>query len=84
MRAAKVPGARRIGYSDRSKAADKVLRESAKRTGKRVVRRAASPYAKKLGRKMKQLNRKARKKDGNYRKGWNASRVLRQAHKEIR
>ena len=50
----------------------------------RGVRRAPSAYNKRLGSALKRLNKRARKKDGSYRKGWNAKKVMRMAHKEAK
>ena len=46
--------------------------------------RAPSAYNKRLGAAIKRLNKRAKKKDGNYRKGWSRSKVFKLAHKEAR
>ena len=46
--------------------------------------RAPSAYNKRLGTALKRINKRARKKDGSYRKGWSAQKVMRMAHKEAK
>jgi hypothetical protein len=47
-------------------------------------RRAPSAYNKRLGAAIKRLNKRAKKKDGDYRKGWSRSKVFKMAHKEAK
>ena len=51
---------------------------------KRKRTRAPSAYNKRLGAAIKRINKRAKKKDGNYRKGWSRSKVFKMAHKEAR
>ena len=53
-------------------------RSKAKRT------RAPSAYNKRLGAAIRRINKRAKKKDGDYRKGWSRSKVFKMAHKEAR
>lgn len=48
------------------------------------VRRGATAANKRLGRALKKVNKRAKKKDGSFRKGWNRSKVFKMAHKEAR
>ena len=48
---------------------------------KRKVKRGATIASKKLGRALKQVNKKARKKNGAFKKGYTQGRVMRDAHK---
>ena len=46
--------------------------------------RAPSAYNKRLGAAIRRINKRAKKKDGDYRKGWSRSKVFKMAHKEVR
>lgn len=46
--------------------------------------RAPSAYNKRLGAAIRRINKRAKKKDGDYRKGWSRSKVFKMAHKEAR
>lgn len=71
------PGmAETIAYSRPSRKADKVV--------KRKVKRGATKASRKLGRALKEVNKKARKKNGDFKKGFSQSRVMRDAHKLAR
>lgn len=71
------PGvANTIAYSRPSRKADKVV--------KRKVKRGATRASRKLGRALKEINKKARKKNGDFKKGYNQGRVMRDAHKLAR
>tara|TARA_Y100001937_G_scaffold28358_1_gene40883 strand:- start:1428 stop:1727 length:300 start_codon:yes stop_codon:yes gene_type:complete len=74
LKAARVPtgAARKISRSDTIRAVDK----SAKRQVKRVARKAG---VNKLGKYLKEANRKGRKKDGSFRKGYDQKRIMREA-----
>ena len=50
----------------------------------RKGRRGATAANKRLGRALKKVNKRAKKKDGSFRKGWNRSKVFKMAHKEAR
>jgi hypothetical protein len=59
-------------------------KRQAKKAGKKVVKggvRKASAYQKRVGKHMRALNKKAKTKAGKWKKGWNAKRVMKQAHK---
>lgn len=53
----------------------------ADRVVKRKVKRGATKASKKLGRALKEINKKARKKNGDFKKGYTQGRVMRDAHK---
>jgi hypothetical protein len=65
-----------IAYSPQARKADRVV--------KRKVKRGATKASRKLGRALKEVNRKARKKNGDFKKGFTQSRVMRDAHKLAR
>jgi len=50
----------------------------------RKVRRGASAYNKRLGAAIRRLNKRAKKKDGDYRKGWSRAKIFKAAHKEAK
>lgn len=50
----------------------------------RKVRRGATAANKRLGRALKRVNKRAKKKDGSFRKGWNRSKVFKMAHREAK
>jgi len=60
------------------------VRGAARPASKPKRTRAPSAYNKRLGRALKRLNKRARLKSGKYRKGWNAKKVMRLAHKEAK
>ena len=51
---------------------------------KKQVRRGSTAASKKLGKALKEVNKKARKKAGGFKKGWNQKRVMATAHKIAR
>lgn len=51
---------------------------------KRKVKRGATKASRKLGRALKEINKKARKKNGDFKKGYTQGRVMRDAHKLAR
>lgn len=65
-----------IAYSPVARKADRVV--------KRKVKRGATKASRKLGKALKEVNRKARKKNGEFKKGFTQSRVMRDAHKLAR
>ena len=65
-----------IAYSRPSRKADKVV--------KRKIKRGATKASRNLGKALKQVNAKARKKNGDFKKGFTQSRVMRDAHKLAR
>ena len=65
-----------IAYSPAARKADRVV--------KRKVKRGATKASKKLGKALKEINRKARKKNGDFKKGYSQARVMRDAHKLAR
>ena len=46
--------------------------------------RAPCAYNKRVGAAIRRINKRAKKKDGNYRKGWNRAKVFKMAHKEAK
>jgi predicted nucleotide-binding protein (sugar kinase/HSP70/actin superfamily) len=76
LRAAKVPKpvAKGVAYSRPTKRLDRGL----KRT--EMVRKT-SAATKKLSKHLKEANKKARKKNGSFKKGWSQSRVMKEAHR---
>lgn len=54
------------------------------RRADRKVRRGATAANKRLGRALKRVNKRAKKKDGSFRKGWDRSKVFKIAHKEAK
>lgn len=65
-----------IAYSPQARKVDRVV--------KRKVKRGATKASRKLGKALKQINKKARKKNGDFKKGYSQSRVMRDAHKLAR
>lgn len=53
----------------------------ADRVVKRKVKRGATKASKKLGRALKEINKKARKKNGDLKKGYTQGRIMKDAHK---
>lgn len=53
----------------------------ADRIVKKKVKRGATAASRKLSRALKQVNKKAKKKNGAFKKGYTQSRVMRDAHK---
>ena len=51
------------------------------RVAKRKVKRGASVASRKLSKALKEVNKKARKKNGDLKKGWNQSRIMKTAQK---
>jgi len=51
---------------------------------KKAVRKAVSPYHRDLGVVMKRLRRQHIKKNGEWKSGWDATRVLSAAHKIVK
>ena len=73
---------RRSGYRGPVQTSKRLAAMEARSKPKRT--RAPSAYNKRLGTALKRLNKRARKKDGSYRKGWSAKKVMRMAHKEVK
>lgn len=65
-----------IAYSPQARKADRVI--------KRKVKRGATKASRKLGKALKEINKKARKKNGDFKKGYTQARVMRDAHKLAR
>lgn len=86
LQAARVPAsaARSAAYSSRVRRTDDVLRGEAKRTVKRVLKGKALKRARKMSRHLKAANGKARKKNGQFKKGWDQARVMKEAHRLCR
>jgi len=71
------PGmAETIAYSPRARSADRVV--------KRKVKRGATRASRKLSRALKDVNKKARKKNGDLKKGWSQSRIMKTAHRMVK
>lgn len=62
-----------IAFSPQARKVDRVV--------KRKVKRGATKASRKLGKALKEINRKARKKNGEFKKGYTQGRVMRDAHK---
>lgn len=65
-----------VSYSPPMFAADKEV--------KKQIRRGSTAASKKLGKALKEVNKKARKKTGGFKKGWDQKRVMATAHKIAR
>ena len=77
--------AQSIAYSDNIQAVDTMIRDGPGSPGRKLRGvRKASAYSKKLSRALKEVNKKARKKNGAFRKGYDQSRVMREAQKIAR
>lgn len=48
---------------------------------KAKVKRGSTTASRKLSRALKQVNKKAKKKSGAFKKGWNRSKVMKEAHR---
>lgn len=90
LAAAKVPGAIRneIAYDNRvrgfdSKAKSRGKREFAKRVTRPLTKKAKKRLAI-LSEEMKLSNRRARKKNGQLKKGYTQSRIMQEAHKRAK
>jgi len=71
------PGmAETIAYSSRARKADRVV--------KKKVKRGATKASRKLSRALKDVNAKARKKNGDLKKGWSQSRIMKTAHRMVK
>ena len=55
--------------------------EKVDRKVKAKVKRGSTTASRKLSRALKQVNKKAKKKTGAFKKGWNRSKVMKEAHK---
>jgi hypothetical protein len=55
--------------------------EKLDRKVKAKVKRGSTTASRKLSRALKQVNKKAKKKTGAFKKGWNRSKVMKEAHK---
>ena len=72
-----------IAYSDTVRAVDSAIRSRGPSKTVRGVRKASS-YSKKLSRALKEANKKGRKKNGQFKKGWDQRRVMSTAQKIAR
>ena len=65
-----------------TKAGKKVVRTGVDTTvsGAKKVKRAVTPYQRRLGVQMKRLTKLHKKKNGEWKKGWNHTRWLKAAH----
>lgn len=71
------PVARKIARSPITRRADKAIRKT------KMVR-TASDYQKKLSKHLKKERAKATKKNGDFKKGWSQSRVMKAAHRCVK
>ena len=71
------PLAKKIARSSATKFADQSIRKT------KMIRKA-SAYSRKLSKHLKKERAKATKKNGDFKKGWNQSRVMRTAHDMVR
>ena len=62
-----------IAYTPPVRAVDKAV--------KKKVKRGSTQASRKLSRALKQINNKARKKSGGFKKGWSQTKVMKEAHK---
>tara|TARA_Y100000296_G_C5010856_1_gene175021 strand:+ start:321 stop:608 length:288 start_codon:yes stop_codon:yes gene_type:complete len=62
-----------IAYSPAARSADRQV--------KKKTKRGATAASRKLAKALKQVNKKARKVNGDFKKGYSQSRVMRDAHK---
>ena len=67
------PMAQSLAYSAPVKSVDTKVKEK--------VKRGSTKASRKLGRALKQINKKAKLKSGKFKKGWNRAKVMREAHK---
>lgn len=90
LAAAKVPGAIRneIAYDNRVRGFDSKAKS---RAGKEVAKRIARPLTKAaksrlaiLSQEMKLANKRGRKKNGQLKKGYTQSRIMKEAHKRAK
>lgn len=83
LTAARVPpaAARSAAYSGRTRAVDSAIRTQVKR---KVVSATARATRKKMSKHLKTANGKGRKKNGDFKKGWNQRRVMKEAHRLCR
>ena len=58
----------------------RVTADTTVKTAKKV-KRAVTPYQRRLGVQMKRLKKQHQKKNGDWKKGWNHSRWLKASHK---
>jgi len=79
LRGARVPKpvAKKVAYDNRVRGIDSNIKS-------KVKRRVASTYAKKLGKHLKETNKKARKKNGDFKKGWTQRRIMIEAQKCVK
>lgn len=71
------PVAKELAYSAPMRRGDKSIRRT------KAVRKA-SDYSRKLSKHLKKERAKATKKNGDFKKGWDAARVMRAAHKCVK
>jgi hypothetical protein len=58
--------------------------EDVKVPGNSIRRRRKSSYSKAMSKELRSLNTRFRTKKGDYRKGYNAARIMKIAHKNVR
>lgn len=69
-------GSAAVAYSEPVMVADKEV--------KKQVKRGATAASRRLSKALKDVNKKARKKSGGFKKGWSQKRVMATAHKIAR
>ena len=79
LRGARVPKpvAKKVAYDNRIRGIDTNIKS-------KVKKRTASTYAKKLGKHLREQNKKARKKNGQFKKGWDQRRIMIAAQKCVK
>ena len=80
LTAARVPGpvARAAAYSGRTRRADKAIRSGVRKVATSAA--AKQPRAA-MSKHLRTANGKARKKNGDFKKGWDQRRVMKEAHR---
>lgn len=61
-----------------------VTKSNTKRSVPSRKKRGSTPASKKLSKALKEVNKKARKKNGDLKKGWSQSRIMKTAHRMVK
>ena len=56
----------------------------AKRSSSGKKKRGSTPASRKLSKALRAVNKKARKKNGDLKKGWSQSRIMKTAHRMVK
>jgi len=83
LRSQRIPPAiaKDIAYDNNIKAVDRIAIGTAVRAVAPKVKRGSTAASKRLSKKLKIVNNKARLKSGKLRKGWTQSRIMKTAHR---